>query len=105
MARLLVQRGARVERLRHAAALGLLDRLEEFLAEEPGNDDSSHAFWQACNGGQRRAAERLFNAGADLGYHPGYADETPAQIAATHGEQRSNLVKWLGERADVPDRP
>jgi hypothetical protein len=99
VARLLVQRGARVEQLWHAAALGLLDRLEELLAGRPGSEDISHAFWQACHGGQRRAAERLLNAGADLSYHPGYADETPAQIAATHGEQRSNVIRWLGEQA------
>jgi uncharacterized protein len=99
VARLLVQRGARVERLWHAAALGLLDRLEELLAKSPGGEDISHAFWQACHGGQRRAAERLLSAGADLGYHPGYADEAPAQVAASHGEQRSNLLRWLSERA------
>jgi uncharacterized protein len=99
VARLLVQRGARVERLWHAAALGLLDRLEELLTQSPGGEDISHAFWQACHGGQRRAAERLLGAGADLAYHPGYADETAAQIAASHGEQRSNLLRWLSERA------
>src|SRR5581483_6781952 len=75
VARLLVERGAPVEKLWHAAALGLLDRLEELLAATPppAAEDVTHAFWQACHGGQRRTAERLLAAGADINASPDYA--------------------------------
>ncbi len=57
-ARLLVARGARVDKLWHAAALGLLGRVEELVDGPPvaTQDQLDEAFWQACHGGQRRAA-------------------------------------------------
>src|SRR6201996_6247675 len=61
VARLLAQRGARVDKLWHAAALGDMPRVEQLLAARPAPvaDDLTEAFWQACHGGQRRNAERL----------------------------------------------
>src|SRR3954454_467303 len=56
VARLLVARGARVDKLWHAGALGMLDRLEELLDANPTTEEVSQAFWHACAGGQRRAA-------------------------------------------------
>src|SRR5690242_17697085 len=57
VARLLVARGAKVDKLWHAAALGMVDRIEQLLEERPGaTGDVSQAFWHACAGGQRRAA-------------------------------------------------
>src|SRR5205807_7630492 len=54
VAGLLVARGARVEKLWHAAALGMLERMEQILHETPGAaDEVSQAFWHACCGGQR----------------------------------------------------
>ena len=45
----------------------MLDRLEELLdTAKPTTQEVSQAFWHACAGGQRRAAERLLAAGADL---------------------------------------
>jgi len=75
VARLLVERGAPVDALWHAAALGLLGRLEELLGASPppSGDDVDHAFWQACHGGQLRAAELLLAAGADINTSPAYA--------------------------------
>jgi uncharacterized protein len=100
VARLLVRRGARVDKLWHAAALGLMPRVEELLAATPAlsADDVSQAFWQACHGGQRRTAERLLASGADPGWTPGYSDQTAAQVAAERGTQRENLVTWLDDR-------
>jgi uncharacterized protein len=97
VARLLVQRGARVDKLWHAAALGIMARVEELLATTPppSPDDITEAFWQACHGGQRRTAERLLASGADLNGTPGYSDQTAAQVAAEPGTQRENLVTWL----------
>jgi len=100
VARLLVQKGARVDKLWHAAALGIMPRVEELLAASPAPsaDDITEAFWQACHGGQRRTAERLLASGADLDATPGYSDQTAAQVAAEPGTQRENLITWLNER-------
>src|SRR5436190_15163485 len=61
VARRLVERGARVEVLWHAAALGMLARVDELLAADPAPaaEDISNAFWHACHGGQLRAAALL----------------------------------------------
>jgi ankyrin repeat protein len=100
VARLLVQRGARVSRLWHAAALGIMPRLDELLAASPAPspDDVTEAFWQACHGGQRRTAERLLAHGADPSQAPGYSDQTALQVAHERGTQRDNLIIWLQER-------
>ena len=99
VARLLVARGARVDKLWHAAALGLLPRLEELAVAGPAADELNEAFWQACHGGQRRAAELLLNRGADPGKTPGYASgQTPVQVAGAPDTRRENLVGWLRER-------
>jgi uncharacterized protein len=101
VARLLVQSGARVTELWHAAALGLMPQVEELLAASPAPspDDITEAFWQACHGGQRRTAERLLASGADPDASPGYSDQTAAQIAADPGTQRENLITWLRDRS------
>jgi ankyrin repeat protein len=97
VARLLVQRGARVDHLWHAAALGMLTRTAELLAgAEPYEINS--AFWQACAGGQRRAAELLFAHGADLNWIPDYAKGTPLDQAGSIDTGRQALVSWLQER-------
>ncbi|MHB1877551.1 MAG: ankyrin repeat domain-containing protein [Streptosporangiaceae bacterium] len=94
-ARLLAARGARITTVAHAAALGIPGLLEELLAAGPSPDQVSEAFWHACHAGQRRAAERLARAGADLDCTPGDLPETPAQAAAALGPQRSALIGWL----------
>lgn len=99
VARLLVDRGARVDKLWHAGALGLLDRLEElFDTANPTSEDISQAFWHACAGGQRRAAERLLDAGAELNWEPDYARGTPLDTAHGHGTRQDNVIAWLKER-------
>jgi len=83
VARLLVARGARVDGLWQAAALGMLAHVEEFLAGSPPptSEEINEAFWQARHDGQRRTAERLLAAGADINAVPGYAEHTPLEIA------------------------
>jgi len=103
VARLLVQHGARVDKLWQAAALGMISRVEEFLVQDSTSEEISDAFWQACHGGQRRAAELLLARGADPTRTPGYASETPAQIAAAPDTRRSTLVDWLTERVAAPE--
>ena len=108
VARLLVARGATVEKLWHAAALGMLERMEQILAgrpEAPG--EVSQAFWHACAGGQRRAGEYLLARGADLNWIPDYAEDTPLDAASSLATRRDNVVSWLRDRgaasAKLPD--
>jgi ankyrin repeat protein len=102
VARLLLQHGAKVEKLWHAAALGMTPVLEKFLREgpAPSGEEVNHAFWQACRGGYRRTAEYLFARGADLNWIPDYAKETPLEIASSSGLDtgREALVNWLRDK-------
>ena len=98
VARLLVARGARVDEPWQAAALGLLDRLQQLLSDNPPPERLSQAFWHACAGGQRRAAEYLLHRAADIDWVPDYADGTPLDAAMGQGTQRDNLIAWLRDR-------
>ena len=109
VARLLVDRGARVDRLWHAGALGLRARFDELAAATTlEQDDLDEAFWQACHGGQRRMAQYLLALGADINAAPGYSPDSPIMIAANPGTRRDLLVEWLrecGARDDRGDEP
>jgi len=93
----LVARGARVDKLWHAAGLGMLGRLEQLLgaATQAEIDD---AFWQACHGGQLRAAELLLARGAALNAVPFHSKETPLGAARKLGTRRDLLATWLADR-------
>ena len=96
VARLLVARRATVDKLWHAAALGMTTRLEELLDQLTATtDELSNAFWQACSGGQRRATELLLNRGADINWTPDYAEGTPLDAATGLGTGRDNVINWL----------
>jgi ankyrin repeat protein len=95
VARLLVARGARVDKAWHAAALGMLGRLDAILGSGPPAQDVSQAFWHACTAGQRRAAEYLLSRGADLNWEPDYAHGTPLDAASGHSTQQENVITWL----------
>lgn len=95
VARLLVERGARVDKLWHAAALGMAARLDELLAGGRDRELVSQAFWHACAAGQRRTAERLVRAGADLGWSPDYAHGTALDAATGRSTQQENIIEWL----------
>lgn len=97
VARLLVARGARVEEAWHASALGMLDRLEAILGDDPAAEDTSQAFWHACAAGQRRAAQYLLTRGADLNWEPDYAHGTPLDAAGGLGTRQENVLTWLRE--------
>jgi ankyrin repeat protein len=100
VARLLVDRGARVDRLWQAAALGMIARADELLASGSyAQQDLTDAFWMACNGGQRRMAEYLLAHGADLNGRPSWGgDNTPLEVAEVPGDTgREALVTWLRE--------
>jgi ankyrin repeat protein len=99
VARLLVQHNAKVEKLWHAAALGMTSVVEEFFRESPApsREEVNHAFWQGCRGGYRRTVECLFVHGADLNWIPDYARETALETASKAGMDtgREALVNWL----------
>src|SRR5215472_12516340 len=95
VARLLVDRGARIEETWQAAALGMPGRLVELVGDRPNPEDVSKAFWHACAAGQRRAAEYLLARGADLNWVPEYAEGTPLDAAGGLGTRRENLIGWL----------
>jgi ankyrin repeat protein len=87
VARLLVAKGAKVEKLWHAAALGMLTRTQQLLADhEHAHDEVSQALWHACDGGQRRTAEYLL------------AQGTPLDAATSLGTRKQNLITWLREQ-------
>jgi ankyrin repeat protein len=94
VARRLVERGARVDKLWHAAALGLLGRLDE-VAATATQDEIDEAFWQACHGGQLRAAQFLVARGANVQVRPGYADTSAIEVAAAPDTRRQQLVTWM----------
>jgi ankyrin repeat protein len=104
----LVERGAKTS-LWEAAALGLMDRVEEHVAgvqlaawsprpPQPADaepDEVTHAFWCACHGGQPQTAEYLLNRGADINWI-GYDKLTPLDAARRTGA--NELVAWLFHR-------
>lgn len=103
VARLLVQRGARVDRLWHAAALGMTTRVDELVAgAAPTQQELTDAFWQACHGGQRRTAEHLLALGADLNGTPSWGGGTPLEAAESVGTGREALLTWLREQGAQP---
>ncbi len=106
VARLLVNRGARVDKAWHASALGLLARLDAILGGDPPAEQVSQAFWHACAAGQRRAAEYLLSRGADLNWEPDYAKGTPLDAASGLGTRQENVISWLraaGARSAASD--
>ena len=104
VARLLVARGAKVDKVWHAAALGMLERVEQLLGQRPeAAGEVSEAFWHA--GGQRRAAEYLLARGADLHWIPGYADGTPLDVAGGLSTRQENVVGWLKSRGATSAKP
>lgn len=92
-ARRLVERGARTT-LWQAAALGLMDRIEEYFASDtaPAPNEVTNAFWCACHGGQRGSAGYLLARGANLNWI-GYDGLTPLDAACRSGAEE--LVDWL----------
>lgn len=95
VARLLATRGAHIEKVWHAAALGALDTLETLLVPGIDREEISKGFWHACGAGQRRAAERLLDAGADLAWVPDYAEGTALDAATGLGTRQENVIGWL----------
>ena len=102
VARRLVERGGRTK-LWHAAALGLMDRVQEYFAGPvpPAQAEVTMAFWQACHGGQLVAAQFLLARGANINWLPDWSPKTPLDIAQVSNPGRppaDDLVRWLREQ-------
>jgi ketosteroid isomerase-like protein/ankyrin repeat protein len=94
-ARRLLERGARTT-LWQAAALGLVDRVQDELARSaPGREELDNALWCAAHGGRRATAELLLAAGADPSW-VGHDGLTAAGAAERSGA--SELARWLRGR-------
>ncbi len=65
----------------------------------PAPDEVTNAFWSACHGGQRGAAEHLLVRGADLNWI-GYDGLTAIDAARRSGAEE--LVKWLRSQGAKP---
>jgi uncharacterized protein len=94
----LVARGAATT-LADAATLGLQARLEGFFAPNqpsPTPAEVTRAFWGACHGGQREAAEYLLARGAELNWLPGWEAVTP--LDAAERNDATALAAWLRSR-------
>lgn len=109
-ARRLVQRGAQMA-VWHAAALGAVERLEGYfapgapLAKHPWGATQSNAplhvaFWCACHGGQRPAAEWLLARGADVNWVSPWDRLSPLDAARRSGA--AELVAWLEQVGGKP---
>jgi uncharacterized protein len=100
-ARRLVDRGAKTN-LWQAAGLGLMDRVASCIeAAAPAAAEITKAFWLACHGGQRAAAEYLLARGADRNWI-GFDNLTALDAAARSGAH--NLVEWLRTQGAKPAR-
>jgi ankyrin repeat protein len=101
-ARRLLERGARTT-MWEAAALGLLDRVDEYFQQDPASstDDATRAFWGACHGGHRDVAEYLLDRGADINW-VGWDDLTPLDVAQRSGA--TDVVEWLLTLGAAPKR-
>jgi ankyrin repeat protein len=95
--RRLLERGARTN-LWQAAALGLVDRVREQLAQTPSptREDLDNALWAAAHGGRRDTAELLLDRGADPAW-VGHDNLTAAAAAERSGAHE--LAGWLRQRA------
>ena len=100
VARRLVERGA-TTRLKDAAALGLMDRVEATFATDPPPTPEliTDALWAACHAGQRSAAEYLLERGADVNWI-GWDDLTPLDVAVQ--ADATDLAAWLRTQGAKP---
>jgi uncharacterized protein len=85
----------------NAAALGLMDRLEAELdgPTPPSADEVTNAFWCACHGGQRPAAEYLLSRGADLEW---VGHDHLSALDAARRSGADALAEWLVDQGAKP---
>jgi len=89
----LVERGAEAN-LWQAAALGLLERVEDHFGEDrqPTPEEVNEAFWCACHGGQLETAAYFLDHWAELNW-VGWDGLTPLDAALR--SEAAGVVEWL----------
>ena len=97
----LIERGAR-STLFESAAMSLLDRVEACVdgAPAPTAVEISSAFWAACHGGRRDAAEYLLAKGADIDWVAPWDGSRP--IDAATSSEMPDIVSWLADHGAKP---
>lgn len=92
-ARRLLERGAATT-LWQAAALGLLERVEQHCSVTPAPADTeiTNALWHGCRGGQLPVVQYLLARGANRNW-VGWDNKTPLDAAVDSGSDE--LVAWL----------
>jgi ankyrin repeat protein len=95
-ARRLVERGAST-RLKDAAALGMMDRVEEYFTagSPPDGETVTAALWSASKGRQRVTAQYLIDRGGDVNWI-GWDDQTCLDIALAGDDV--DFIEWLHSR-------
>jgi hypothetical protein len=104
VARRLVERGARIDKLLASRRPGPPIPGPGFRRGNPGTwpQEINKAFWQACHGGQRRTAEYLLRNDADIHTTVAYAHGTALDVAAGTDTRRDLLASWLREHHARP---
>ena len=95
-ARRLVEHGARAGLWQAAGARPDASASRRSSPPTPSPTRSTNAFWCACHGGQREAAERLLAAGADIDW-VGHDELTP--LGAAERSEAAELADWLRAQA------
>jgi hypothetical protein len=92
--------------LRRCRSCGrMTEPVSDFLASTPRTtDEITEAFWQACNGGQRRLAQVLLAQAADINGHPDYTEQSPLQAAESADTRRGVLADWLREQGAIASK-
>ena len=92
-ARRLLARGAATT-MWEAAALGLLDCVEDCFSSDPdgSTQDATGALWGACHGGHHDVARYLVEHGADVNW-VGWDHLTPLDVAER--AEAGDVVEWL----------
>lgn len=92
----LIERGAKTN-LWQSAALGLMDRVRDQMNHDPRptEDDITNAFWCACHGGQREAAEYLLDRGANMNW---IGHDNLTALDTARRSEAHEVAAWLVSR-------
>ena len=98
-ARRLLERGAKTT-IWHAAALGLLESVKQYVSSEPrpSSEEITNALWNACRGGQLAVSQYLVEKGANPRM-VGHDKKTPLDVARESGD--AELILWLEDNGTM----
>lgn len=95
--RLLVASDAAVHKLWHAAALRMLERIEQLREEQPATaSEISQAFWHACAANDAPPNTRSPDEPTSTRYPT--TPKAPLDAATSLGARQASVLSWLRER-------